>query len=526
MINLSDFKDNPFMIESAEEVFSVEAIVFVSDLVRTFLWRIEDILEQRRIQQKLFDCGKLPHFLDATKSIRESEWKVATIPNDLQDRRVEITGPVERKMIINALNSGANVFMADFEDSLSPTWDNVVQGQVNLMGAVRHTISFTNEAGKEYKLNDKTAVLMVRPRGWHLVEKHFKVDGKVIPASLFDFGFYFFHNAKELIARGTAPYFYLPKMESHEEAQLWNDVFIYAQQQLNIPVGTIRATCLIETITAAFEMDEILWELKDHVCALNTGRYDYIFSFIKKFAENPDFILPDRVAITMDTAFLQAYCKLLVNTCHKRGAHAMGGMAAQIPVKNDPVANEAAFEKVRVDKLREVMGGFSGAWVSHPALVKVVKDVFDQFMPAPNQIGQRDLHPIIREANLLQPHQGARTMNGLRNNIRVAIQYLEAWLRGVGAVAIYNLMEDAATYQINYALVWQWLHHNVMVDDVVLTEELLLQTIDEEMVVIKNEVSKKFDSGKFQQAKELFTKAVLATEFEEFFMLSAYDLLD
>jgi len=525
MINLSDFRNNPLMIESAEKVFSVEAIVFVSDLVRTFSIRVNGLLELRKMHQQLFDLGGLPHFLDKTKSIRESEWKVAPIPNDLQDRRVEITGPVERKMIINALNSGANVFMADFEDSCSPTWDNIVQGQVNLMDAVQHTISFTNEAGKEYKLNDKTAVLMVRPRGWHLVEKHFKVDGKAAPASLFDFGFYFFHNAKELIACGTAPYFYLPKMESHEEAQLWNDVFIYAQQQLNIPVGTIRATCLIETITAAFEMDEILWELKDHSAGLNMGRWDYIFSFIKKFAENPAFILPDRATITMDTAFLDAYCRLLVQTCHKRSIHAMGGMAAQIPIKNDSVANEAAMEKVRVDKLREVKLGCDGSWASHPGLVSIIKDIFDKYMPEPNQIKQLDLQPIIREAHLLQPHQGARTEIGLRYNIRVGIIYLESWLRGIGCVPIYNLMDDMATCEVARSHIWQWLHHQVTVDGSQLTLSRFQQIAADELLKIEQDIGMKFVSGKFAEAYKLFIDVSISPQFKDFLTLPAYDLL-
>jgi malate synthase len=512
--------------EHRDTLFTREAVSFVIDLITQFSPRIQDLLEARRQRQQLFDAGLLPDFLPQTKHIRESEWKVAPIPVDLLDRRVEITGPVDRKMIINALNSGANVFMADFEDSNSPTFFNIVQGQINLMDAVRRTISFTNEAGKEYKLNDKTAVLMVRPRGWHLVEKHFQVDGKSAPAALFDFGFYFFHNAKELMARGTAPYFYLPKMESHKEARLWNDVFVYAQEKLNIPVGTVRATCLIETLPASFEIDEILWELKDHSAGANMGRWDYMFSFIKKFAKNPKFILPDRSQVTMDKAFLSAYCKLLVQTCHKRGAHAMGGMAAQIPIKNDPEANEAAMEKVRADKLREVLMGCDGTWSCHPALVSIVREVFDQHMPQPNQI-EKVPDYVITQEQLLEVHQGSRTEVGLRHNIRVGIQYLESWLRGVGCVPIYNLMEDCATSEISRAQVWQWVHYQVMVDGAPLTLERFQNIVSEEMDQIVKEVGNiKYSTGEFQRARSLFMELSISNSFQDFLTIAAYDLLD
>ena len=455
-----------------KEVLTQEAVNFITDLVRTFRDQRDGILESRKAQQYYFNYGMLPDFLPETKDIREATWQVAPIPQDLLDRRVEITGPAERKMIINALNSGANVFMADLEDSNSPTWDNVMQSQINLMDAVRRTISFTNDAGKEYKLNDKTAVLMVRPRGWHMTEKHFKVDGKPVSASLFDFGLYFYHNAKELMRRGSGPYFYLPKMEHYLEARLWNEVFIYAQNWMSVPHGTIRATCLIETITAAFQMDEILYELLNHSSGLNCGRWDYMFSFIKKLAYNPNFILPDRAQVTMDKAFLNAYVKLLIKTCHNRGIHAMGGMAAQIPIKNDSKANDEAMNKVRSDKLREVSAGHDGTWVAHPALVPIAKKVFDAYMPEANQINfTHNYTGVIGREDLLEVHQGTRTEAGLRHNIRVGILYLESWLRGVGCVPIYNLMEDCATAELSRAQVWQWLHHHVEVDGVKLTSD-------------------------------------------------------
>src|SRR5690348_10279589 len=423
------------------------------------------LLERRKARAAALRAGKNYDFLEETASIRAGEWKVAPMPPDLMDRRVEITGPVDRKMIINALNSGANVFMADLEDSNSPTWRNNLEGQINLRDAVRREISLDTSEGKSYRLNPKTAVLFVRPRGWHLVEKHFLINGAPISGSLFDFGLFFFHNAKELLARGTGPYFYLPKLESHLEARLWNDVFHFAQDYLGIPRGSIRATVLIETIAGAFEMDEILYELREHSAGLNCGRWDYIFSFIKKFSHASDRILPDRAQVTMTRHFLKSYVDLLIQTCHRRGIHAMGGMAAQIPIKNDAEANNIALEKVRADKLREVQAGHDGTWVAHPGLVAVAKAVFDEHMPGPNQISRlrEDVH--VTAADLLQVPAGEITQAGLELNIDVGIQYLEAWLRGNGCVPIYNLMEDAATAEISRAQLWQWAKYGAQMDD-------------------------------------------------------------
>jgi malate synthase A len=510
-------------LDKHNRLFTDDAIEFIASLVERFAPRVKEILAARVVKQKAFDAGELPHFRKDTEWIRNSRYVANTIPLDLLDRRVEITGPTDRKMIINALNSGAKVFMADIEDSNSPTWDNVVQGQINLMDAVRKTITFKSSE-KEYKLNDKTAVLMVRPRGWHMVEKHFLADGQPIPAALMDFGLYFHHNIKELMSQGTSAYFYLPKIETMEEARLWDDVFYFAEKHAGIQVGTIRATVLVETITLAFEMDETIWALKDHIVGLNMGRYDYIFSYIKKFANRSDMILPDRSDITMDKAFLHAYCKLLVQTCHKRGIHAIGGMAAQIPVKNDKDANDLAMEKVRQDKMREVRLGASGAWCAHPALVSVVRQIFDWLMPQNNQI-IRQFDYTITEAELLEPHKGNRTMNGLRYNIRVGVQYIESWLRGVGCVALYSLMDDLATFELGRSLTWSWLHHNVEVDGVPLTKETVLKTIDEEMLVIQSEVGDRFTTGKFQEAKDLFTKLTLSSKFEEFLTTVAYEQL-
>ncbi len=515
-----DIKD----LDKHSTVFTNGAIEFVASLVEKFAPRVKDILNARHVRQGIFDAGLLPYFRKDTEWIRNSKFVANAIPADLQDRRVEITGPTDRKMIINALNSGANVFMADLEDSNSPTWDNIVQGQINLMDAVRKTITFKTDA-KEYKLNEKTAVLMVRPRGWHMVEKHFHIDGVAVPASLMDFGLYFYHNIKELMNQGTSTYFYLPKMESMEEAVLWNDVFVYAQNVVGVPVGTIRATCLIETITAVFEMDEVIWALRDHITGLNMGRWDLIFSYIKKFVNRSDMILPDRSQITMDKAFLNAYCKLLVQTCHKRGIHAMGGMSALLPIKNDKVANDIAIEKVRQDKLREVRIGADGTWVSSPAMVSVAREIFNWMMPQNNQI-TKQFDYVITEAELLEPHQGSKTMTGLRSNIRVAVQYLEAWLRGIGAVAIYNLMEDCATVAIIYSACWKDLRYNVEIDGVPLTEELLFKIIDEEMLVVEKEVGDRFTTGKFQEAKDLFISLVVAKKFVEFCTDSAYNFLN
>src|SRR5262245_48403715 len=445
--------------EAQREILTAEAIGLLAKLARQFEGRRQELLERRVERQKEISAGRLPDFLPETKAIRDQEWRVAPIPDDLQDRRVEITGPVERKMIINALNSGANVFMADFEDSSTPSWENNLQGQINLRDAVARSISFSSPEGKNYQLAEKTATLFGRPRGWHLVEKHLLVDGKPISGSLFDFSLFFLHNAKSLVQQGSGPYFYLPKMESHLEARLWNDVFNFAQNELGLPKGTIRATVLIETILSAFEMNEILYELRDHSAGLNCGRWDYIFSFIKKFRDRPDFVLPDRAQVTMDRDFLDAYVRLLIKTCHRRGIHAMGGMAAQIPIKNDAAANERALSKVRQDKLREVSAGHDGTWVAHPGLVAVAKEIFDERMKGPNQLHALREDVKVTARDLLKVPKGEITEEGLRLNIDVGIQYLESWLRGVGCVPIYNLMEDAATAEICRSQVWQWVRH-------------------------------------------------------------------
>jgi malate synthase len=431
-------------------------------------------------------------------------------------------------MIINALNSGASMFMADFEDANSPTGRNMIEGQKNLRDAIRREISFTGPEGKQYKLNEKTAVLLVRPRGWHLVEKHFTVDSQPISGGLFDFALYMFHNAAELMRRGTGPYFYLPKLESHLEARLWNDVFVFTQDYLGIPQGTIRATVLIETILAAFEMHEILWELRNHSAGLNCGRWDYIFSFIKKFRNRPDFMLPNRAQVTMTVPFLAAYVDLLIQTCHKRNIHAMGGMAAQIPIKNDPAANEAALEKVRQDKLREVKAGHDGTWVAHPGLVLTAKQVFDEYMPQPNQIDRKREEVHVTAKDLLAIPQGTITEDGLRLNVDVGIQYLEAWLRGNGAVPIYNLMEDAATAEISRAQVWQWLKHGAKLDDGrPVTPELVKQTIASVLDQLRSGIgAERFEKGKYKLAAQIFEKMMLSGEFNQFLTLPAYEYLD
>src|SRR6266853_642327 len=463
-------------------ILTPEARAFLLKLGAAFEPRRQELLARRRTVQQDIDNGKLPDFLPDTAGIRQSDWKVAPIPRDLRDRRVEITGPVDRKMIINALNSGANVFMADFEDSNSPTWNNNIEGQHNLRDAVRGTIRYESPEGKRYQVGPSPATLFVRPRGWHLDEKHFLVDGKPISASLFDFGLYFFHNARALLGRGTGPYFYLPKLESHLEARLWNDVFVFAQDALGIPRGTIRATVLIETILAAFEMDEILYELREHSAGLNCGRWDYIFSFIKTRRHDSQAILPDRSQVTMEQPFMRAYTQLCVRTCHRRGVHAMGGMAAQIPIKNDPAANSRALEKVRADKLREVMDGHDGTWVAHPGLVSVAREVFEAVMPGPNQLERRRENVHASAADLLEVPRGTRTEEGLRLNVRVGIQYTEAWLRGNGCVPLYNLMEDAATAEISRSQVWQWIRHGATLQDGRrVTPELFQEIVNDEM---------------------------------------------
>jgi malate synthase len=503
-----------------EEILTPEAIAFVEALQRKFNGRRVELLKKRAERQKLIDAGQRPDFLPETAHIRNSAWTVAPIPRDLTDRRTEITGPVDRKMIINALNCGANMFMADLEDSNSPTWDNIVGGQVNLRDAVRGDISFTNPDGRKYQLGPNPAVLLVRPRGWHLMERHFLVDGEPISGSLFDFGLYLFHNAKTLMAKGSGPYFYLPKMQSHLEARLWNDVFVFGQEYIGIPRGTIRATVLIETILAAFEMDEILYELKEHSAGLNCGRWDYIFSFIKVFRNHPSMMLPDRSQVTMDKAFLKSYVDLLIQTCHKRGIHAMGGMAAQIPIKNDATANDAALERVRLDKLREVKAGHDGTWLAHPGLIPIAKAVFDEYMKTPNQIQvkREDVH--VTAADLLKVHEGQITEQGLRLNVDVGIQYIESWLRGNGCVPIYNLMEDAATAEISRTQVWQWLRHGAKLND---GRQITAEMVRE--IVASMLQRPGWDKGEFPRAAELFEKLSLSDELKEFLTLEAYQYL-
>ena len=507
--------------ERYEQILAPEAVAFVVGLQRAFNGRRKELLEARRERQRRLDDGERPDFLNTTKHIRESEWSVAPLPKDLLDRRVEITGPVDRKMIINALNSGAKVFMADFEDSTTPTWDNVMDGQINLRDAVRRTITFEDEkTGKSYRLIEKPAVLFVRARGWHLEERHLLVDGEPMSGSLFDFGLYAFHNAKELLARGSGPYFYLPKMESHLEARLWNDVFCFAQDRLGIPRGTIRATVLIETILAAFEMDEILYELREHSSGLNCGRWDYIFSYIKKFRNRPDFVLPDRSMVTMEKHFLKSYVELLIRTCHRRGIHAMGGMAAQIPIKNDPGANEKALEKVRQDKLREVHAGHDGTWVAHPGLVPIAKEIFDAHMKGANQIDRVLDEVHITPKDLLAVTEGKITEQGLKWNIDVGLQYLESWLRGNGCVPIYNLMEDAATAEICRAQVWQWVRHGARLSDDgrPITQEMVRACIAEQ--------KKKLTGARAEDAGAIFDRMMTSADFPEFLTLVAYDYID
>jgi malate synthase len=514
--------------DAASEILTPEALRFVAALARRFEGTRRELLAARAERQQRLDAGELPDFLPHTGKIREAEWTVAPIPSDLLDRRVEITGPVDRKMIINALNSGANVYMADFEDSNSPTWRNNIEGQINLRDAVNGTISYVSPEGRQYRLAAKTAVLMVRPRGWHLDEKHLLVDGVPVSASLFDFGLFFFHNARTLIEKGTGPYFYLPKLESHLEARLWNEVFNFAQDSLGIPRGTIRATVLIENILAAFEMDEILFELREHSSGLNCGRWDYIFSFIKKFRNRAEFVLPDRAQVTMDKAFLKAYVDLLIRTCHRRNIHAMGGMAAQIPIKNDPEANERALDKVRQDKLREVRAGHDGTWVAHPGLVPVAREVFDAAMPGPHQIGCRREDVSVSAADLLQVPEGEITDPGLRVNIDVGIQYLESWLRGIGCVPIYNLMEDAATAEISRAQVWQWIRHEARTSDGrPVTAARVRRVMAEELERLRARLGpERFDSGRFELAARLFEDMMTREDFQEFMTLAAYEYLD
>jgi malate synthase len=510
-------------------ILSDSACGFLVKLANAFESRRKEILAERRARQCEIDAGAMPDFLRQTREIRSAKWVVAPIPHDLQDRRVEITGPVDRKMIINGLNSGASVFMADFEDANSPTWRNNIEGQMNLRDAVNGSIEYESPEGKKYELAQKTATLMVRPRGWHLDEKHFHVAGKPVSASLFDFGIFFFHNAKNLIARGTAPYFYLPKMQSHREARLWNDVFIFAQNELGIPRGTIRATVLIETIHAAFEMDEILYELREHISGLNCGRWDYIFSFIKAFRSRVEFVLPDRAQVTMTQPFLDAYVRLLIQTCHHRGAHAMGGMAAQIPNKADAEANRIALDKVREDKLREVRAGHDGTWVAHPGLVSLARQAFDENMNGPNQIRvHADDRETIAAAELVAVPNGQITERGLRHNIDVGIRYIGSWLSGNGCVPIYGLMEDAATAEICRAQVWQWRRHGAkLADGRTVSETLVKHILKEEGEKIRKEMGpERFEQGRFAKGAEIFQNLIESAELPEFLTAAAYELLD
>jgi malate synthase len=501
------------------EVLSPAALAFVADLQRRFGARRAELLAERVARQARLDAGERPDFLSETSAVRKADWTVAPLPPDLLDRRVEITGPVDRKMIINALNSGASTFMADFEDSTAPTWANVVEGQLNLRDAVRGTISHVAENGKTYRLAEQTAVLLVRPRGWHLPEKHLLVDGQPVSGSLFDFGLYFFHNAQALLARGTGPYFYLPKLQSHLEARLWNDVFVHAQAQLGIPRGTIKATVLIEHVLAAFEMDEILFELREHSAGLNCGRWDYIFSFIKTFRAAPPCVLPDRATVGMTQPFLRAYSQLLIRTCHRRGVHAMGGMAAQIPIKGDDAANRAAIAKVEEDKRREVGDGHDGTWVAHPALVPVARAIFDAGMPGKNQVQnlRRDVH--VTDADLLAVPQGPITEAGLRHNVGVGVRYLAAWLAGSGCVPLHHLMEDAATAEISRTQLWQWIHHGArLADGRRVSAELFRAVLAEELRGAESDAH-------LAAAARLFDELATAPVLADFLTLPAYERL-
>jgi malate synthase len=512
------------------EILTPQAVAFVAGLQRAFGGRRNELLARRATRQAEFDAGKLPDFLPETRAVREGSWTCAPVPADIQDRRVEITGPVDRKMVINALNCGASVFMADFEDANTPRWDNNLQGHVNLRDAIRRRVDFTSPEGKAYRLNEKTAVLFVRPRGWHLPEKHMTVDGQPVSGGLFDFGLYFFHNAKELLARGSGPYFYLPKLESHLEARLWNDVFVMAQDELGVPRGSIKATVLIETIVAAYEMDEILYELREHSAGLNAGRWDYIFSCIKKFRSNKDFCLADRALVTMTTHFMKSYAELLIKTCHRRNIHAMGGMAAQIPVKNDEQANAEAFAKVKADKEREANYGHDGTWVAHPALVPVALEAFNRLMPEHNQIASRKREDVTAGAADLvkfEPEQPI-TEKGLRLNINVAIQYIGAWLAGQGAVPIFNLMEDAATAEISRSQVWQWIRSpkGKLDDGRKVTKEMVAAMIPEEMQKIRDLLGPSFGDGRYDEAARIFADLVDNDSFVEFLTLPAYEKID
>ena len=507
----------------AAQVLTADAVAFAARLQRAFGPRRTELLARRVARQVKFDAGELPDFLPETASVRAGEWKCDRVPADIEDRRVEITGPVDRKMIINALNSGASVFMADFEDANTPRWNNNIQGQINLRDAIRRRIDYVSPEGKSYRLNERTATLFVRPRGWHLPEKHMLVDGEPISGGIFDFALYAFHNAQELVARGSGPYFYLPKLESHLEARLWNDIFVMAQDDLAIPRGTIKATVLIETILAAFEMDEILYELREHSSGLNCGRWDYIYSFIKKFRNDPNAVLPDRGQVTMTTHFLQSYVRLLIKTCHRRNVHAMGGMAAQIPIRNDAAANDAAMAKVRADKEREANEGHDGTWVAHPGLVPIAKAVFDKAMPEANQIARKRQDVQVGAADLVQVPKGTITETGLRQNVNVGIGYIESWLRGNGCVPLYHLMEDAATAEISRSQVWQWIRHGARLDDGRQVDAVLCARILEEE--LKTLTAAAPAGHRYDDAGKLFRDLIEAPDFIEFLTLPAYDMI-
>ena len=513
------------------EILTPEAVAFVARLQRAFGARRLELLAKRDARQRELDLGVLPDFLPETAAIRnDPAWRVKPVLNaDLQDRRVEITGPVDRKMVINALNCGASTFMADFEDSNTPTWSNQIEGQLNMRDAVRGTISFANAAGKQYRLNDKIATLIVRPRGWHLAEKHMKVDGQPVSGAIFDFALYFFHNAEALLSKGSAPYFYLPKMESHLEARLWNDIFVMAQGERGIAQGTIKATCLIETLLAAFEMDEILYELREHSAGLNAGRWDYIFSAIKKLRSHQDFCLADRQLITMTAPFMRPYCLLLVKTCHKRGAFAMGGMAAQIPIKNDAAANDAAMARVKADKQREATDGYDGTWVAHPALVDIAKAEFDAVMKTPNQISRRRDDVEVTAKDLLNfGPEGPITEAGLRMNINVGIQYIGSWLGGNGCVPIFNLMEDAATAEISRSQIWQWIRSpkGRLDDGRKITGAMVSAMVPEELSKVRGDLGAEgWAAGQYETAAKMFEQLSLSDDFVEFLTLPAYELI-
>ncbi|MDQ0215541.1 malate synthase [Oikeobacillus pervagus] len=512
-----------------EEILTPQTLQFIEQLERRFGDRRRNLLQKRRERQRDLDNGLMPTFLEETKHIRDCDWKIAPMPADLQDRCVEIIGPVERKIVINALNSGAKCFVACFEDTTSPTWENIIEGQFNLRDAVNRTISFKDPNRKVHQLHDQIPTLMVRPRGWHLEEKNILLDGEPVSASLLDFGLFFFHNARRTVENGSGPYFYLPKLETYLEARLWNDVFVFAQKYVGIPRGTVKATVLIESIVAAFEMDEILYELKEHSAGLNCGRWDYLFSYIKKFRNHQDMILPDRSNLTMTSSFMRAYSLLTIQTCHRRKAPAIGGMAAQIPVKDNVVKNQQAFEQIRADKEREARDGYDGTWVVHPSLVPVAMEVFNREMPEANQIETKKLENVhVSETDLLALPEGKITENGVRLNIYVGIQYIASWLCGHGAVPLYGLMEDTATAEISRAQLWQWIRHQkgVLHDGRKVTRQMYNQIKQEELQRIKQDIGEEaFASGRFHEATQLFDQLILNDAFEEFLTIPGYKIL-